>query len=262
MSDRAPVKAVILAGGRGSRLAEETSARPKPMVEVGGRPILWHIMKTYSHYGVKDFVICVGYLGYVIKEYFYHYYLHHSDVTVDVRRGHMTVHDTMSDDWRVTLVETGLDTQTGGRLGRIRPYVQDSDFFCMTYGDGVGAIDIGASIDFHRGHGKLATVTAVQPMARFGALVMEGDRVDRFEEKPPGDGNHINGGFFVLSPKVLDLIEDDTTIWEREPMEALARSGELMSFRHSGFWQPMDTLRDRHLLNDLWNSGQAPWKVW
>ncbi|MCQ4159628.1 glucose-1-phosphate cytidylyltransferase [Roseomonas sp. GC11] len=262
MSEQKRTKAVILAGGRGSRLAEETSTRPKPMVEVGGHPILWHIMKTYSHYGVNDFVICVGYLGYVIKEYFYHYYLHHSDVTIDVRRGQMTVHDTMSDDWRVTLVETGLDTQTGGRLRRVRPYLQDCDHFCMTYGDGVGSVDIGAAIDFHRGHGKLATVTAVQPMARFGALVMEGDRVDRFEEKPPGDGNHINGGFFVLSPKVIDLIADDTTIWEREPMETLARTGELMAYRHSGYWQPMDTLRDRQTLNDLWNSGRAPWKVW
>lgn len=255
------IKAVILAGGRGSRLAEETSTRPKPMVEVGGYPILWHIMKIYSHYGITDFVICLGYLGYRIKEYFYHYYLHNSDVTIDVRHG-MTVHDTMSDDWRITLVDTGLETQTGGRLRRIRPYLADNDLFCMTYGDGVGSIDIAGAIAFHRAHGRLATVTAVQPMARFGALVTQGDRVSCFEEKPPGDAHLINGGFFVLSPRVLDLVEGDGTYWEREPMETLARTGELMAFRHQGFWQPMDTLRDRQTLEDLWSTGRAPWKVW
>lgn len=261
MADGGRIKAVILAGGRGSRLAEETSSRPKPMVEVGGYPILWHIMKLYSHHGINDFVICLGYLGYRIKEYFYHYYLHHSDVTIDVRNG-MTVHDTMSDDWRITLVETGLETQTGGRLRRVAPYLLDSDLFCMTYGDGVGSVDIGGALGFHRTHGRLATVTAVQPMARFGALVTEGDQVRSFEEKPPGDGNLINGGFFVLSPKAIDLIEGDSTIWEREPMEHLARSGELMAFRHAGFWQPMDTLRDRQTLEDLWSTGRAPWKLW
>ena len=261
MAPASGIKAVILAGGRGSRLAEETSTRPKPMVEIGGYPILWHIMKIYSSHGINDFVICLGYLGYRIKEYFYHYYLHHSDVTIDVRRG-MTVHDTMSDDWRITLVETGLETQTGGRLRRVRSYLQDNDLFCMTYGDGVGSVDIGGAIDFHRAHGRQATVTAVQPMARFGALIPDGDRVSSFEEKPPGDGNLINGGFFVLSPKVIDLIEDDATIWERKPMETLARNGELMAFRHHGFWQPMDTLRDRQTLEDLWSTGKAPWKRW
>jgi len=262
MSSQPRIKAVILAGGRGSRLSEETSTRPKPMVEVGGYPILWHIMKMYSHHGINDFVICLGYLGYRIKEYFYHYALHHSDVTIDVRGGGMTVHNTVSDDWRITLVETGLDTQTGGRLRRVQPYLEDSEIFCMTYGDGVGAINIAGGIEFHRSHGKLATVTAVLPMARFGALITQGDRVERFEEKPPGDGNFVNGGFFVLSPKVIDLITDDATIWEREPMESLAKSGNLMAFHHDGFWQPMDTLRDRQTLNDLWHAGRAPWKMW
>jgi glucose-1-phosphate cytidylyltransferase len=257
----AGIKAVILAGGRGSRLAEETSARPKPMVEIGGQPILWHIMKTYSHYGINDFVICLGYLGYRIKEYFFNYYLHNSDVTIDVHRG-MTVHGTMSEDWRITLIDTGLETQTGGRLKRVRPFLEDSELFCMTYGDGVGSIDIQKSIEFHRAHGKLATVTAVQPAARFGALVMAGDRVSSFEEKPPGDGNLINGGYFVLSPKVIDLVSGDATLWEREPMEILARDGNLMAFRHHGFWQPMDTLRDRQTLEELWKGENAPWKVW
>ena len=257
----AGIKAVILAGGRGSRLAEETSARPKPMVEIGGQPILWHIMKTYSHYGINDFVICLGYLGYRIKEYFFNYYLHNSDVTIDVHRG-MTVHGTMSEDWRITLIDTGLETQTGGRLKRVKPFLEDSDLFCMTYGDGVGSIDIAKSIEFHRAHGKLATVTAVQPAARFGALVMAGDRVSSFEEKPPGEGNLINGGYFVLSPKVIDLVGGDATLWEREPMETLARDGQLMAFRHHGFWQPMDTLRDRQTLEELWKGGKAPWKLW
>jgi len=257
----AGIKAVILAGGRGSRLAEETSARPKPMVEIGGQPILWHIMKTYSHYGINDFVICLGYLGYRIKEYFFNYYLHNSDVTIDVHRG-MTVHGTMSEDWRITLIDTGLETQTGGRLKRVKPFLQDSEFFCMTYGDGVGSIDIQKSIEFHKAHGKLATVTAVQPAARFGALVMAGDRVSSFEEKPPGDGNLINGGYFVLSPSVIDLIAGDATLWEREPMEVLARDGQLMAFRHHGFWQPMDTLRDRQTLEELWKGENPPWKVW
>jgi glucose-1-phosphate cytidylyltransferase len=255
------MKAVILAGGRGSRLSEETSSRPKPMVEIGGQPILWHIMKIYSHYGINDFVICLGYLGYRIKEYFYHYYLHNSDVTIDVRNG-MTVHGTMSEDWRITLIETGLETQTGGRLKRVAPYLKDENSFCLTYGDGVGDIDIAKSIEFHKAHGRLATVTAVQPSARFGALVTDGDLVKAFEEKPPGDGNQINGGFFVLSPKVIELVAGDATLWEREPMETLARTGELMAFRHSGFWQPMDTLRDRQTLEELWSAGKAPWKLW
>jgi glucose-1-phosphate cytidylyltransferase len=255
------MKAVILAGGRGSRLSEETSSRPKPMVEIGGQPILWHIMKIYSHYGINDFVICLGYLGYRIKEYFYHYYLHNSDVTIDVRNG-MTVHGTMSEDWRITLIETGLETQTGGRLKRVAPYLKDEDAFCLTYGDGVGDVNIAKSIEFHKAHGKHATVTAVQPSARFGALVTDGDHVKAFEEKPPGDGNQINGGFFVLSPKVIELIAGDATLWEREPMETLARTGELMAFRHSGFWQPMDTLRDRQTLEELWSAGKAPWKLW
>jgi glucose-1-phosphate cytidylyltransferase len=255
------IKAVILAGGRGSRLAEETSSRPKPMVEIGGYPILWHIMKIYSHYGINDFVICLGYMGYKIKEYFYHYHLINSDVTIDVRRG-MTVHRTMSEDWRITLVDTGLDTQTGGRIKRVGPYLGEADLFCMTYGDGVGAIDVAGTIDFHRAHGRHATVTAVRPVARFGALVTEGDSVRAFQEKPAGEGNLVNGGFFVLSPKVIDLIDNDATYWEREPMETLASSGQLRAFRHHGFWQPMDTLRDRQTLEDLWSTGRAPWKVW
>lgn len=262
MTTQPPIKAVILAGGRGSRLAEETSSRPKPMVEIGGYPILWHIMKTYSHHGINDFVICCGYLGYRIKEYFFNYYLHHSDVTLDLHRG-MTVHGTMSEDWRITLIDTGLETQTGGRLKRVREHVADAEFFCLTYGDGVGDIDIRKSLAFHQSHGKLATVTAVTPAARFGALVMDGgDQVAAFEEKPSGDNNRINGGYFVLSPKVIDLIAGDATLWEREPMETLARQGELMAFRHRGFWQPMDTLRDRQTLEALWATGAAPWKCW
>jgi glucose-1-phosphate cytidylyltransferase len=256
-----PIKAVILAGGRGSRLSEETYSKPKPMVEIGGRPILWHIMKIYSHYGINDFVICLGYMGLRIKEYFFHYNLYSSDVTIDVRHG-MTVHQSIAEDWRITLVETGLETQTGGRLKRIRRYLEDAPFFCMTYGDAVTDLDIADEVAFHRGHGKLATIAAVRPLARFGALMMQGARVDHFEEKPDGEGGLINGGFFVLSPKVLDLIAGDETLWEREPMETLARQGELMAFRHDGFWRPMDTLRDRVGLDQLWESGQAPWKLW
>lgn len=261
--DPAPgrIKAVILAGGRGSRLSEETYSKPKPMVEIGGRPILWHIMKIYSHYGINDFVICLGYMGFRIKEYFFHYNLYSSDVTIDVRRG-MTVHQSVAEDWRITLVETGLETQTGGRLKRIRRYLGDDPLFCMTYGDAVADLDIASEIAFHRSHGKLATVGAVQPLARFGALVMDGARVNRFEEKPDHEGGLINGGFFVLSPKVLDLVAGDGTYWEREPMEALAHQGELMGFRHDGFWQPMDTLRDRVTLDQLWETGKAPWKLW
>lgn len=259
--DAAAIKAVILAGGRGSRLSEETDTKPKPMVEIGGRPILWHIMTIYAQFGITDFIICLGYKGSRIKEYFFNYNLHASDLTIDLRSG-VTVHESQAEDWRVTLVETGIDTQTGGRLKRIRRYLGDSDLFCMTYGDAVANIDIGAEIAFHRGHGRLATVAAVSPLARFGALGMEGNRVARFEEKPVGEGGLINGGFFVLSPKVLDLIDGDATLWEHEPIEQLARNGELMGYQHSGFWHPMDTLRDRLLLDQLWAGGAAPWTVW
>lgn len=255
------VKAVILAGGRGSRLSEETDSKPKPMVEIGGRPILWHIMKTYAQYGVEDFIICLGYKGARIKEYFFHYNLHSSDLTIDLRSG-VTIHQSEAEDWRVTLVETGLETQTGGRLKRIRKYLGDDALFCMTYGDAVADIDISASLTFHRQHGKLATVTAVRPLARFGALRLVGDAVERFEEKPVEESGLISGGFFVLSPKVLDLISDDMTLWEREPMEHLASHGELKAYRHSGFWQPMDTLRDRLLLDQLCQDDRAPWMTW
>jgi glucose-1-phosphate cytidylyltransferase len=255
------VKAVILAGGRGSRLAEETDTKPKPMIEIGGRPILWHIMKIYAQYGIEDFIICLGYKGARIKEYFYNYNLHSSDITVDLRSG-VTIHQSEAEDWRVTLVETGLETQTGGRLARIRKYLGDDTMFCMTYGDAVGDIDIGAALAFHRGHGRLATVTAVRPLARFGALHLAGDLVDRFEEKPVEESGLISGGFFILSPKALDLVESDATLWEREPMERLATSGELMAYRHPGFWQPMDTLRDKMLLEQLCETQRAPWMTW
>ena len=260
-SPTTPIKAVILAGGRGSRLSEETYSKPKPMVEIGGWPILWHIMKIYSHYGINDFIICLGYMGLRIKEYFFHYNLYSSDVTIDVRHG-VTVHRSVAEDWRITLVDTGLDTQTGGRLKRIQRYVQDDPYFCMTYGDAVSDLDIAGELAFHRAHGKLATVGAVRPVARFGALMTQGQRVDRFEEKPDTEGGLVNGGFFVLSPDVLDLIEGDATYWEHEPMQALVRQGELMAFPHEGFWRPMDTLRDRVILEQFWESGQAPWKLW
>jgi glucose-1-phosphate cytidylyltransferase len=256
------MKAVILAGGLGSRLSEETETKPKPMVEIGGRPILWHIMKIYSHYGINDFIVCLGYKGFKIKEYFFHYKLHLSDVTIDVAKNDLTVHQTFADPWRVTLVETGDSTMTGGRLKRVRDYIGDDEAFCLTYGDGVSDVDIGKLLAFHKSHGKLATVTAARPMARFGALVMDGTRVDRFEEKPISEGGLINGGFFVLSPKVLDYIPGDSTLWEKEPMEALAAAGEMQAFEHDGFWQAMDTLRDKYLLEDLWGSNKAPWKVW
>src|SRR5262249_6234517 len=255
------IKAVILAGGRGSRLSEETDSKPKPMVEIGERPIIWHIMKIYSHYGINDFIVCLGYKGFRIKEYFFHYNLYTNDVTIDTRKG-MMLHASVAEDWRITLVETGLETQTGGRLKRIRRYLGDDPLFCMTYGDAVTDLDIAREIAFHRSHGKLATVGAVRPLARFGALMVEGGRVDRFEEKPDREGGLINGGFFVLSPKVLDFIAGDTTLWEREPMEALALQGELMAFHHTGFWRPMDTLRDRLELDKLWGTGNAPWKLW
>ncbi|MDF3942666.1 glucose-1-phosphate cytidylyltransferase [Achromobacter denitrificans] len=256
------MKAVILAGGLGTRISEETSLRPKPMVEIGGKPILWHIMKIYSHYGVNDFVVCCGYKGYVIKEYFANYFLHMSDVTFDMKNNRMEIHQQYAEHWNVTLVDTGESTMTGGRLKRIAPYVADEDTFCMTYGDGVSNVNISELMQFHSSHGKLATLTATYPPGRFGALDLDGDQVMSFKEKPKGDGGMINGGFFVLSPKVLDLIDDDQTIWEREPLERLAEAGQLNSYKHEGFWQPMDTLRDRTYLEELWQDGSAPWKVW
>lgn len=256
------MKAVILAGGLGTRISEETSTRPKPMVEIGGKPILWHIMKIYSAHGINDFVVCCGYKGYVIKEYFANYFLHMSDVTFDMQNNKMEVHQRNAEPWRVTLVDTGEQTMTGGRLKRVAEYVKDEDAFCFTYGDGVANVDISALVSFHKLHGKHATVTAVQPAGRYGALNMKGNEVRGFVEKPQGDGGWINGGFFVLSSNCLDLLTDDTCIWEAEPLKTLAAKGELMAFEHSDFWQPMDTLRDKVHLEDLWQSGQAPWKVW
>ena len=257
------MKAVILAGGLGTRFAEETSVRPKPMIEVGGRPILWHILKIYGAHGINDFVICCGYKGYVIKEYFANYFLHMSDVTFDMSHNEMIVHQKRAEPWRVTLVDTGDDSMTGGRLKRVADHVKDEELFLFTYGDGVGNIDVTASIAYHRRHGKLATMTATYPPARFGALEITDDgQVTHFLEKPQGEGGLINGGYFVLSPKVIDYVEDDATTWEQEPLRALADVGELMAFEHRGFWQPMDTLRDKHHLNDLWASGKAPWRVW
>lgn len=255
------MKAVILAGGLGTRIAEETAARPKPMVEIGGKPLLWHVMKIYSSHGVNDFVICCGYKGYMIKEYFANYFLHMSDVTFDMSTNEVQIHHKKAEPWRVTLIDTGENSMTGGRLKRVQPYLGEQDF-CFTYGDGVGSVDIRALIEFHKAHGKKATVTAVQPPGRFGALEMSGTRVESFVEKPHGDGMYINGGFFVLNPSVIDLIDDDSTIWERKPLETLAETGELEAFKHDGFWQPMDTLRDKQLLEELWQSGNAPWKVW
>jgi glucose-1-phosphate cytidylyltransferase len=259
------MKAVILAGGLGTRISEETHLKPKPMIEIGGRPILWHIMKIYSSHGVNDFVICCGYRGYVIKEYFANYFLHMSDVTFDMINNKMEVHHQHAEPWKVTLVDTGEDTLTGGRLRRVADYVKHEPAFCFTYGDGVADIDISAQIAFHKQHGKWATVTAVQPPGRYGALEMDGHqngKVVGFTEKPRGDGGLINGGFFVLSPKVLPFIADDSTPWEVAPLETLARQDQLMAYEHSGFWLPMDTLRDKNLLEDLWNSGKAPWKSW
>jgi glucose-1-phosphate cytidylyltransferase len=256
------MKAVILAGGLGTRLSEETAIRPKPMVEIGGKPILWHIMKMYSHHGINDFVICCGYKGYVIKEYFANYFLHMSDVTFDMRHNRMDVHSKRAEPWSVTLVDTGDESMTGGRLRRVEKFVKDEEAFCFTYGDGVGDIDIAATIAFHRSHGKLATLTATLPPGRFGALDLHEGRVLSFKEKPKGDGALINGGFFVLSPKVIEEIRGDASIWEQEPLMNLAARGELMAHEHTGFWQPMDTLRDKHHLEDLWASGRAPWKQW
>ena len=255
------MKAVILAGGLGTRLAEETAIKPKPMVEIGGYPILWHIMKIYSAHGINEFVICCGYKGYIIKEYFANYFLHMSDVTIDMQNNHMEVHHKKVEPWKITLVDTGETTQTGGRLARVRDYLAEEDF-CMTYGDGVGDIDITAAIEFHQSHGELATMTAVQPPGRFGALGIEGTKINKFIEKPQGDGGGINGGFFVLNPKVIDLIEEDETIWEAKPLESLAMDGQLHAFFHHGFWQPMDTLRDKTNLESLWLENKAPWKMW
>lgn len=256
------MKAVILAGGLGTRLSEETSARPKPMVEIGGKPILWHIMKMYSDHGINDFIICCGYKGYVIKEYFANYFLHMSDVTFNMRDNTMEVHDKRAEAWNVTLVDTGDDSMTGGRLRRVADYVKHEEAFCFTYGDGVGDIDITASLAFHKQHGKAATLTATYPPGRFGALDIRQGQVLNFKEKPKGDGAMINGGFFVLTPKVLDYLADNSTVWEQEPLMRLAEEGQLMAYEHHGFWQPMDTLRDKIHLEELWQSGKAPWKTW
>ncbi len=255
------MKAVILAGGLGSRISEETSIRPKPMVEIGARPLLWHILKIYSSHGINDFVICCGFKGYVIKEYFANYFLHMSDVTFDLTTNSMEVHRRHAEPWKVTLVDTGEATQTGGRLKRVAQYLEGEDF-CMTYGDGVSDVDITALVAFHRQHGLKATLTATQPPGRFGALDLDGTRVNKFLEKPVGDGGWINGGFFVLSPSVIELIDGDESIWERSPLEKLASQGQLRAFKHHGFWHPMDTLRDKNHLEELWRTGQAPWKVW
>jgi len=255
------MKAVILAGGLGTRISEETSTRPKPMVEIGGKPVLWHLLKLYSHHGISDFVICLGYKGYLVKEYFANYFLHTSDVTFDLSTNKLEVHHKHAEPWRVTLIDTGEHTQTGGRLKRVADYLDD-DAFCFTYGDGLADIDIKAEIAFHASKGCLATMCAVSPPGRFGAIDIKDSRITRFEEKPSGDGSWINGGFFVLEPPVLDYIKDDATIWERDPLEKLARDGQISAYIHKGFWQPMDTLRDKIKLEALWQSGQAPWKTW
>ena len=256
------MKAIILAGGMGTRISEETLVRPKPMIEIGGRPILWHIMKLYAHHGITDFVICLGYKGYMIKEYFMNFVLHHSDVTIDATKNSVTYHQSSVEPWRITLVDTGETTLTGGRLKRVRSYLEPDEPFCFTYGDGVSDIDITALIAYHRQQQVLATVTGVQPPGRFGALDLDGARVSAFEEKPRGDGGWTNGGFFVLSPQVASYLGDEQTIWEQEPMHALAREGKLACYRHDGFWQAMDTLRDRNHLEELWESGEAPWRTW
>ncbi len=257
------MKVVILAGGYGTRLSEETGVKPKPMVDIGDKPILWHIMKIYSSYGLSDFIICLGYKGYVIKEYFATYSLHMSDITFDLRNNNMEIHQNGTEPWKVTLVDTGEKTMTGGRLKRVKDYIGD-ETFCLTYGDGVSDLDINKLIDLHKNHKTLATLTAVKPPGRFGAFRLEKNKnkIDSFKEKPRGDGAWINGGFFVLEPAVIDYIKDDSTVWEREPMEQIARDGMLAAYKHHGFWQPMDTLRDKNVLEELWQSGKAPWKVW
>ena len=262
MSSDENLKAVILAGGRGTRLGEETTLRPKPMVEIGGMPILWHIMKMYSAHGINDFVICCGYKGYVIKEYFANYFLHTSDVTYELEDNKMIVHKKNAEPWKVTLVDTGDKTMTGGRLRRVADYVKDESAFCFTYGDGLSDVNIAESIEFHKSKGLLATVTAVQPPGRFGALKIEKNSVVGFSEKPQGEGGLINGGFFVLSPHCIDLIQDDDVSWEDSPLETLAKDGQLAAYEHRGFWQPMDTLREKNLLEHLWDAGEAPWKIW
>ena len=256
------MKAVILAGGLGTRLSEETVTKPKPMVEIGGRPILWHIMKTYSYYGINDFIICCGYKGYVIKEYFQNYFLHQSDVTFDMKENKMIVHKKRVEPWRISLVDTGEDSMTGGRLKRVESYVKNEDFFCFTYGDGLADINISDLIKFHKTHGKEATLTATYPPGRFGALEIVNNEVRQFQEKPRGDGALINGGYFVLSPKVFGRIDGDATIWEQEPLKELASENQLMAYKHEGFWHPMDTLRDKNYLHDLFESNKAPWKIW
>lgn len=256
------MKVVILAGGMGTRISEETSVRPKPMVEIGGKPILWHIMKIYAAHGINDFIICCGYKGYLIKEYFANYFLHMSDVTFDMSNNRMEVHHQKAEPWKVTLVDTGDDTLTGGRLKRVVDYVKNEEVFCLTYGDGVSDVNITELISFHKSEKVKATLTAVLPPGRFGVLELNGNKVHSFREKPQGEGAKINGGFFVLSPKVIDYITDDKTIWEREPLERLAIENNLSAFQHNGFWQPMDTLRDKNYLEELWSSGQAPWKIW
>lgn len=256
------MKAVLLAGGLGTRISEETHLRPKPMIEIGGRPLLWHIMKMYSHHGVNDFIVCCGYKGYVIKEYFANYFLHTSDITLDLGKNSTEVHQRYAEPWRVTLVDTGDQTMTGGRLKRVREYLDEGEDFCFTYGDGLSDVNIGSLIGFHKAQGKLATITAVQPPGRYGALELEGDSATNFVEKPRGDGSWINGGFFVLSPRAIDLIGGDSTVWEEAPLINLAQSGELAAFQHKGFWQPMDTLREKNLLESLWASEKPPWKQW
>lgn len=254
------MQAVILAGGLGTRISEESASRPKPLIEIGGRPIIWHIMKIYSFFGITNFIVCCGYKGYLIKEYFANYFLHMSDVTIDIGANSIEVHERKAEPWRVTLVDTGELTRTGGRIKRVAPYIKGD--FCMTYGDGVASVDIARLIDFHKSHGKAATITAVQPPGRFGSLQLEDTTVTAFVEKPVGDGGWINGGFFVLSPSVIERIDGDETDWERRPLESLAADGELAAFFHVGFWRPMDTLRDKNHLETLWESGKAPWKVW
>ena len=256
------MKAVILAGGLGTRISEETHLKPKPMIEIGGKPVLWHIMKIYSAHGVHEFVICCGYKGYLIKEYFANYFLHMSDVTFDMANNRMEVHQKHAEPWRVTLVDTGENTMTGGRLKKVASYLKNEEAFCFTYGDGVADVDISAEVACHKEHGKMATILAVKPPGRYGAIKLDGKRVSGFTEKPRGDGGLINGGFFVLSPKCLDLIHDDTSSWEGEPLERLAEMDQLIAFEHSGFWQPMDTLREKNYLEELWSSNTAPWKIW
>ena len=256
------MKAVILAGGLGTRISEETHLKPKPMIEIGGKPVLWHLMKIYSYYGINEFIVCCGYKGYLIKEYFANYFLHMSDVTFDMTNNKMKVHQQHAEPWTVTLIDTGDETQTGGRLKRISSYLKDEDAFCFTYGDGLANVDIANLVKFHKSHGKLATVTAVQPPGRYGALNREDNLVSGFVEKPKGDGGWINGGFFVLSPKCINFIESDETVWEQAPLKNIALKGELMAYEHKDFWQPMDTLREKNLLEELWEANKAPWKIW